>query len=83
MRQVKRMFSRPVRLPWNPPEKPMGQETRLVRLTRPLSGDSAPHITRMSVDLPAPFRPRMPMFTPSRKMWDTLSSTTLRPCGRP
>ena len=83
MRLVKRRFSRPVRLPLKPPAKPMGQETRPLRVTVPLSGRSDPLMMRMSVDLPWPFRPRIPMFTPGRKVMLTSRRTSFRlPCGR-
>ncbi len=78
MRLVKRRFSRPVRLPLNPPAKPMGQDTRPLRVTVPLSGRSAPLMMRMSVDLPWPFSPRIPMFTPGRKVMLTSCRTSLR-----
>ena len=50
MREVKRKFSRPVRLPWKPPAKPMGHDTRLLRTTFPLSGSSAPPMIRIPSD---------------------------------
>src|SRR3989344_6193688 len=69
------MFSRPVMLPWKPPDKPTGQELLLLGAMVPESGTSAPPSSRTRVDLPAPFRPIRPMFFSgifsdrSRKTW--------------
>ena len=52
--------------------------TVLPRLTRPLSGVTVPAIRPSSVDLPAPFAPRMPVRSPGPMRHSTSRST-----GRP
>ena len=46
-------------------------------VTRPLSGDSIPAITFMSVLLPQPFRPTMPIRSPSDIPIETLFNSAL------
>jgi hypothetical protein len=47
------------------------------RRTVPASGASAPATIFSSVDLPAPFEPRTPIFAPGRNA-SVISSSTLR-----
>ena len=50
-----------------------------VRVTRPVSGVSAPVIRRSSVDLPPPLRPTTPMRSPSLTPIDRSRSTVVVP----
>ena len=64
MRQTKRRLSRPLRLPWKAPPNASGHETVISRSTRPDVASSTPPMILISVDFPAPLRPRMPSFWP-------------------
>ena len=55
--------------------KPMRAEFDLV--TRPASGASTPAITFISVDFPEPFRPTMPMRSPSDTPKETPTRSSL------
>jgi hypothetical protein len=58
---MKRILSKPVRLPWKVPVKPSGQDTDIACSTLPLVGISTLPSRRISVDLPAPLRPSRAM----------------------
>src|SRR6478609_11868 len=79
MRATKRQFSSPLKEPLKPPEKPIGHDTTPSRAIVPLSGSSVPAITLSSVDLPAPFLPKMPTLVHGGNENETASSTTLGP----
>ncbi len=64
---------------WNAPPKASGQDTLMVRSIRPEVGISAPLMRRISVDLPAPLRPRMPTLRPRPSSKLTSSSTVWGP----
>src|SRR3954464_14497600 len=57
-------FSRPVRLALNPTPSASSVLTRPLTSISPLVGGRMPASARMSVDLPAPFAPTMPMTVP-------------------
>ena len=61
---MKRMLSLPVMLPPTPPFSPTGHDTDMPRSMWPQLGCSMPAISRISVDLPAPLRPRTASFSP-------------------
>jgi len=64
MRQINRTLSAPVRVPWKPPVNARGHDTDMFRSIVPALGGSAPLMSLISVDLPAPFRPRIPTRSP-------------------
>lgn len=64
------MLSKPDRLPWNPPLKPIGHDWLMLQLIRPLDGDIMPPSSLISVDFPCPFRPNkanLPPFDKSKE----------------
>jgi hypothetical protein len=66
MRAMKRALSAPLSAGFRPMRRAIGQETDMRRSIRPLEGNSTPPSMRISVDLPAPLRPRMPSRSPGR-----------------
>src|SRR3546814_6860001 len=78
IRQMNRRLSRPVSVPWKPPENARGHDTDILREIVPELGFSLPLIRRIMVDLPAPFFPMIPTFSPGLIMKFTSLSTRTR-----